>query len=203
MEILKATDNNIVLRIMSDDDGLCPSPREDDNLGTMVCWHRDYDLGDKHEFATPADFEEWLKDNPSVVLPLYLYDHGGLRIKVGSFQGLLPQGHAEFDTMQVGYIYCTHDRICEEHGIGEVSEEWAEKFRGYLEGEVKEYDQYLSGDVYGFSLDRVVKCESCGHESEEDIDSCWGFYGHDWKVNGMMEHVEEEYRHLFDKLEEV
>lgn len=34
-----------------------PNPREDyDNLGTMVCWHRRYTLGDKHNFKEPEDF---------------------------------------------------------------------------------------------------------------------------------------------------
>ena len=32
------------------------SPREGDNLGTMVCWHSRYNLGDKHDHANPTDF---------------------------------------------------------------------------------------------------------------------------------------------------
>lgn len=38
------------------DDG-AESPREwDGNLATMTCWHRQYTLGDKHEFETPDAF---------------------------------------------------------------------------------------------------------------------------------------------------
>lgn len=42
--------------LVSDDD-IPLNPREDyDNLGTMVCWHRRYNLGDKHTYDDPVDF---------------------------------------------------------------------------------------------------------------------------------------------------
>jgi hypothetical protein len=37
-----------------------------------------------------------------------------------------------------------------------------------LEGEIKDYDQYLTGDVYGY----VVK-----DEAGDRVDSVWGFFG--------------------------
>ena len=46
-----------VLTIEQDPD--TESPREWDNLGTMVCWHNRYDLGDKHNYAS---VEDWLED---------------------------------------------------------------------------------------------------------------------------------------------
>ena len=40
-------------------DDYAESPREWDNLGTMVCWHRRYDLGDEHNHrASPQEFLE-------------------------------------------------------------------------------------------------------------------------------------------------
>jgi phage/plasmid-like protein (TIGR03299 family) len=42
------------LEIINDN---CPeSPRSWDNLCTMVCWHRRYDLGDKHDFDDVDEF---------------------------------------------------------------------------------------------------------------------------------------------------
>lgn len=38
------------------------------------------------------------------------------------------------------------------------------------------YTKFCNGEVYDFSLDRLVPCESCGHEEEECVDSCGGFY---------------------------
>jgi hypothetical protein len=35
-------------------DGDAPNPRKEfDSLGTMVCFHRRYNLGDRHEFRDP------------------------------------------------------------------------------------------------------------------------------------------------------
>jgi hypothetical protein len=148
------------------------SPRENDNLGTMVCFHNRYDLGDKHDWPMNREgyeaFMEFLQKNQKIIisLPLYLYDHSGLRMKVGSFQGLLPQGHAEFDTMLVGYIYFEKKKVIKEYG-GWNKETRAKSIK-VLEAEVDIYDDYLSGNIYGY----VVK-----DEDGQDLDSCWGFYG--------------------------
>ena len=39
-----------------------------------------------------------------------------------------------------------------------------------LRGEVKVYDQYLQGDVYGYVIEDA---------DGEEIDSSWGYYGDD------------------------
>jgi hypothetical protein len=42
----------------------------------------------------------------------------------------------------------------------------------YLDNELSEYDDYLTGDVYGYTL----------HDIQEDSEnSCWGFRGSDLK----------------------
>ena len=38
---------------------------------------------------------------------------------------------------------------------------------------------------------KITKCDY-GHEHEEEIDSCWGFYGHDWKTNGIFDNINTE-----------
>lgn len=44
-----------LLKVSLDEDA--PNPREDyDNMGTMVCWHRSYRLGDQHNYEDPGDF---------------------------------------------------------------------------------------------------------------------------------------------------
>ena len=202
MKVAEARDGDIILRIFQDEDPI--DQREMcDYLGKMVCWHRMYNLGDKHDFETPDDFLNSIDKERSILLPLYLYDHSGLRMKVGSFNGLLPQGHAEWDTMQVGWIYCSHEYALDECKWGQETDgETLAKAERMLCAEVKEYDQYLNGDIYGFNLIEVEHCD-LGHEHEEVMDSCWGFYGYgDWKENGMMEHVPEEYQYLFDRLED-
>jgi len=83
------------------------SPREWDNLGTMICWHRRYNLGDNHSYSSPSDFwyamaEEFVGDSDKVenmtkerreeivrknvmILPLYLYDHSGITMRTYPF----------------------------------------------------------------------------------------------------------------------
>jgi len=42
----------LILRDDTDTD----SPRQDDCFGKMVCWHRRYNLGDKHDYSDPDEF---------------------------------------------------------------------------------------------------------------------------------------------------
>lgn len=69
-----------------------------------------------------------------------------------------------------GYIYMSMANARKEWSG--TDEEIRQKAFKYLEGEVKEYDQYLSGDVYGY----VVKDKF----TDDVLDSCWGFYGYDY-----------------------
>lgn len=162
------------------------SPRGWYNLGKMVCFHKRYDLGDNHdhksnEFNGWDDFEQHLiKEHGAVIiLPLFLYDHSGLSMKVGSFRGLLPQGHAEFDSGQVGFVYATKEAINKEYIVKRITKETLEKAEKALRAEVETYDQYLTGDVYDYVIVKKKKCGECSHEDEEVLDSCGGFYGMD------------------------
>ena len=155
-----------IINILPDDN--TESPREWDNLGEMVCWHSRYNLGNKHDYDEPSDFEATIKKN-DIVLSLSLYDHSGLRIKKGSFYGLLPQGHAEFDTMRVGYIIARADVIRKEYNVKRITKAIIEKVKKVLENEVKTYDTYLGGSVVGFTISK---------ENDDDYqgESIWGFY---------------------------
>jgi len=138
-------------------------PREWSNLGKMVCWHNRYNLGDEHGFSTPESFRAYADTMEDKILafPLYLYDHGGLTIKTGSFHGLLPQGHVQFDSMQVGWIYVTK----EEWKAEGITKEQADE---QLQSEVETYNDYLTGNVYGY----------IAHEPNGDeLHSCWSFFG--------------------------
>jgi hypothetical protein len=177
--------NNHKLEIFQDTDA--ESPREWDNLGTMVCWHSRYNLGDDHNFSSPQDFQEWLKENDpdAVILPLYLYDHSGITMSTGPFG-------CRWDSGQVGWIYVTLAKIQAEYGT--TSPEQIEKVKEYLKGEVETYDQFLRGDVYGFVLSKAEHCETCDHEEWKNEESCWGFYGDDPFENGIADHLDEDIR---------
>lgn len=157
----------LTVRIEQDTDA--ESPRDWDNLGTMICWHRNYILGDRKRgepmpFDTPSDFQEWVDSKESDValcLPLYLYDHSGITMSCSPFS-------CPWDSGQVGYIYITREKIRSEYSAKRISKKLLERVRGYLVGEVKTYDMFLTGDVYGYTVE-----DSEGN----NVDSCWGFFG--------------------------
>lgn len=142
-------------------------PRQDfDHFGTMATWHRRYRLGDEQPGQEP---DEYLQELPkgSVILPLYLFDHSGLSIRTDSapFRAFDLAG---WDWGQVGVIFATPDTIRKEYGCKRISRQTRERVVKLLQGEVEEYDQYLTGDVYGYTVE----------DSEGNVlDSCWGFFG--------------------------
>jgi hypothetical protein len=148
------------------------SPREDDNLGTMVCFHSRYDLGDKHDFSR-EEAQEFLKSKEICVsLPLYLYDHSGITMNTTGFS-------CRWDSGCVGFTYVTKEQVRKEYSVKRITKEVIEKVTKVLEGEVETYDQYLRGDVYGYEIYEVTTCSE-GHEHENFVDSCWGFYGEEY-----------------------
>lgn len=169
------------------------SPREWDNLGTMICQHRRYNLGDKHDYDL-SQCKSWFDVQkelgyPPVILNLYLYDHSGITISTKPFS-------CQWDSGQVGFIFATKEDIIKEYG--ELNEETIKKTLNVLEGEVETYDQYLRGDVYGFRTYEYYTCDR-GHEHREEVDSCWGFYGED----ACMEEAESIVNHLIKHEQDV
>lgn len=157
------------------------NPRtEYDNAGTMVCWHRRYNLGDKHDFSSPADFDQWWKENGKggIRLPLFLYDHSGLTMNTRGFS-------CPWDSGQVGWIYATRETILKEWAAPKrISKLARDKAETYLRGEVETFDQYLTGDVWGY----VIEDDDGNH-----LDSCWGFYGQDFceqEAQSALEHCQ-------------
>lgn len=282
-----AENDNAVLKIMQDDN-VFESPRDWDNLGRMICWHRRYNLGDDHSYSSREDFimdlarESLMNDETGylegladekygsatiqlfegdsdiedgwaildgdgepygvsgyyntqttgydskedaetdleylieefqdidtyveeyadiddlwhlitngdnfVILPLYLYDHSGITMNTTGFT-------CRWDSGQVGYIYASKKDIVKEYGKFD-----AERAEKQLISEVKSYDQYITGDVYGFILEEKVKCESCGDVEYEHVDSCWGFYGLEYLEEELKSYIDKKYLDLINNL---
>ena len=139
-------------------------PREWDNFGRMICRNRKYSLGDEHDLNLEDcnswdDVKEVIKSAGGVlILPLGLYDHGGISMYIGGKTD-------EWDSGQVGFIYVTKDDLDREGLTIESAEE-------ILRNEVKIYDAYLTGNVYRWDAYQQVKACSCGECTEwEAIES--------------------------------
>jgi hypothetical protein len=145
------------MKVVRDEDPM--SPMEWDNLGTILCMHRKYDLGDRHSLRQ-CDFEGWAAVEQYLheeldafeVLPIYMLDHSGITISTTPFAD-------PWDSGQVGFIYTTAARI-EELGCTDVLAELAR--------EVSVYDQWLRGDVYGYVIE---------DDHGNLIISCFGIFG--------------------------
>ena len=116
-----------------------------------------------------------------LVKPLYLYDHSGISISTGSFVGRAP--HAEWDSGKVGYIHMDKETAVRE--LLDLSGDkpkpltdktWKTRAEEYMDAEVREYDNYLTGKVYGYQT----------FEGLDEVDSCWGFNPGDADVKQLM-----------------
>lgn len=168
--------NKLVLK----HDNHADSPRTWCNLGTMICFHKRYDLGDSHSYSSD-DYSSWgemekdliKKENPAVILPLYLYDHSVVTISTAPFSN-------RWDSGQVGFILVSKETALADFGGKIVTAKLKQKIEKQLEGEVETYAQFLEGDVYGFCIE---------DEDGNHIDSCYGFYGSDFATNGMLDYI--------------
>lgn len=166
--------NGLNVRVILDETPY--SPREWNNLGTMVCNHRKYKLGDEQFDAD--DYKDWddvkkhlIEDKAAVViLPLSLYDHSQLSMFIAG-DGQYRQ-HESWDSSRVGFIYTTKEMI--KSYFGEFNENTTELAEESLRDEVEIYSKYLSSDVYGYVITNP--------KNNETIESCWNLFGYDEAV---------------------
>ena len=94
----------------------------------------------------------------TVILPLHLYDHSGIAMNTTGF-------HCPWDSGQVGCIYVMLEDIREKFNAARVSKTLREKVARDLRQEVETYDHYLTGNCYGFVIEKDAG----------EVDSCQGF----------------------------
>ena len=204
------------IRIEYDEDPL--NPREEfDHAGAMVCFHDRYNLGDKHglinlqcmirnskyyreswedysndrmlDLDSPADLQTAMDHCHFIVLPLYLYDHSGITMQTGPFACL-------WDSGQVGFIYIPRENAIKEWGKKICTKKVLDLAEKYLMGEVNEYDQYLTGQVFGFIVE---------HQESGEEESCWGFFGADYcieEAKSIAEYLEEKHQKNLKQIEQ-
>jgi hypothetical protein len=186
--------DELVLKIMQDPDPYNPRTAWE-NLTKMICWHRKYTLGDKHNFPSPKELSQYLANTKIIHQPLYMMDHSGLTINMQGFAEWDPQG---WDWGRIGSILLTDEELGKElDRLGK--KERQEKALSIFDSEIRVYNYYLQGEVYGYQI--IRRCPTCGREDETE-DSGWGFYGNDLKENGIYDCLPVEFKDRIDAGEE-
>lgn len=132
-----------LLLIMQDDEPT--NPREDyDNFGHMNCWHRRYNLGDKHDYE---DTNELLK---ALVLDSVKADTVIDRVKSGKVEGV----KLEYDRSAKGWQIASYDS---------QYKKWFDE--AFYEGTMEENKQYIfeslldtlpSADLYKLATEKNI-----------------------------------------------
>lgn len=122
--------------------------------------------------------------NHAVWLALYIHEHSGVSMSIGTFGD-------EWDTSCVGWIVTP---MCQNHNSAD-----AMKATRVMREEVKEYDRWLQGEVYRYTLYEqdgwVLNDAECSASPNwEEIDSCGGFIGDDAMRNGMADNIGNGFR---------
>jgi len=168
---VEVTDITPTLRTRIEYDQEPENPSEWNNVGKISYVSDRYVLGTEHVSGERnAEIIQGIADGNLVGLSVYAYVHSGSTIRCAPFSD-------PWDSGLSGFVYCTREAAIKEWGKKILSKKVKEKALAYLEGKVKIFDQYLTGDVYTVSTERVERDEE-GQETDCDmLDSCCGFYG--------------------------
>lgn len=138
-----------------------------------------------------------------IFMPLFLYDHSGITMNTCGYS-------CRWDSGQVGYIYTDRKTILDLNAYyrnkkGKLTKvtknNWKKAAYLWMEGEVEEYDQYLTGEVYGI-IEEEYDAED---DAWEETDSCWGFFNSKFGSE-LIEDVARDYgisETLYDSMEEI
>lgn len=147
------------------------SPREGDNLTTMVCFHNRYIIGDEHNYKS-GDFGGWSdmraslvrEHKPLLIEPLFMYDHSGITISTKPFS-------CPWDSGQIGWVFVTRKAVKNCMGWKRITKSRLDKLNDLLIEEVKTYDQYLRGEAYKYEIIDL----KADPTDDPTVDSCCGY----------------------------
>jgi len=125
-------------------------------------WNEFMGYFDPTEGDRGREWSETIMERELVILPLYLYDHGG--ITLGTFR------QCSWDSSFVGWLYARKGK----EGMTD------EQIESCMLNELKYYSAYLEGNFYWYKIE-----DDAGNDIEDG--SCGGWVGYD--NEGMMESI--------------
>ena len=192
----------LIGRLTMDIDECAESPREWDNVATIVSRGGNWDISDEGWRMSAEEFAEFLNKkldkkcpeikgltdidhivncgsakNYIVCKPIYMYDHSGQTISLSPFG-------CPWDSGCCGYIFVFKDKILNEFERA-TEDNWRDIANKIIQSEIDTYDHYIQGEVYGYCLEEghtvehkdLVTGAIWTSTEYETVDSCCGFYG--------------------------
>ena len=133
----------------------------------LVYDHRDFCV-ERKEFY-PPEINDYLNGDTDYdfsnfwIFPVYAYIHSGVSLS-------LSHNGDRWDTSMRGYVLVNKN----------IREDFNEELaKNYAEDLIKEWNMYLSGDVYELEIYKFDICDHCGHKEETLIQFITGIYGYD------------------------
>lgn len=88
-----------------------------------------------------------------VILPISMYEHGGISLWIGSTSG---HPDAQWDCSTIGFAY-VEKNTAEKEGMLDPGETWNHDWKTWaydmMEAEMEIYDKYVQGEVYGYMVE--------------------------------------------------
>lgn len=174
-EAVQVIDVNDDYRIRIEHDDDAKSPKDWDNVG-----HITYNEKSRYILGTQAvsldryeEIARGIEKGSLIGLPVYAYVHGGSSIATESFS-------CPWDSGKSGWAYCSKERAIEKFGGKNLTKEVKDKALGALKSEVETYNQFLTGEVYGFKIEKILSRDDEGKVLQtKTVDYCGEIYGLD------------------------
>jgi hypothetical protein len=176
------------------------NPCEYAKLGKVYTWHRRYSIGDPHNFRDTKEMEDAILEEAGklnaknrskalnelifVIMPVYMYDHGGRVLSTSPFD-------CPWDSGQLGWTYVTTKAAKEWFNVSKLKPEHKVKARELLEKELKLLNNWIEGEIYYFDI------KNPDGKIETDVSGIGGYFGADF--DDMIEEAKKEIDGIVNK----
>ena len=151
-------------------DVIFESPRNWEKLTNILCFHKRYNLFDKHYYKS-EDYNSWedfkkvlVKHfDPYLILPLYMYDHSGFCFDTKPFG-------CKFDSGQIGFVIVTKESYRECFDKKRISYKNQDVVLDIIKSEIQEYQYYVNCECYEYVISKT--------DTNEIIESVGGYLGY-------------------------
>lgn len=120
-----------------------------------------------------------VRDGEYIGIPVWAYVHSGATIQAAWSNPF----SCPWDSGQSGLVYASRADVLADNRRKRMSPELLAKTHEAMRAFVQDFDTYLRGEVYGV----IVK----NRKTDEELESCWGIFGHDFAVKEAERMLEE------------